>query len=144
MEDGLRVLVVDEEGGRRELYERVLAEQGYDVVVVEDSKKAVQEVKRQNFNLAFIEVEMPRMVGLLTSMALKEIHPDLEVVMMAGYGVEEQLRQVIRAGIRDSLTQPMEALEIISNLDSSRHCEPHYPGEAISFLDCHAPFSRSQ
>ena len=82
---------------------------------------------------------MPRMVGLLTSLALKEIRPDLEVVMMAGYGIEEQLRQVLRAGIRDCLTQPVEALEIISNLGIQETNSYTIPEESkeeagISFL----------
>ena|SRR3972149_7692654 len=117
MKDGLRVLVVDEEKERRALYEKVLSEQGHDVVAVEDGRGAVREIKRQEFNLAFVEVEMPRMVGLLTSLAIKEICPDLEVVMMAGYGIEEQLRRLLKTGIRDCLSQPVQALDIISNLE---------------------------
>jgi PAS domain S-box-containing protein len=81
-----RILVVDDEEHVREMICRMLDNLGYDVEYVESGQEAIDLVKKEEvFDLIVLDMNMPTMSGKETFFKLKEVQPDLRVVISTGY-----------------------------------------------------------
>jgi two-component system, cell cycle sensor histidine kinase and response regulator CckA len=80
------ILVVDDEEHVREMICRMLDTLGYEVEFVESGQEAIDLVKKSPaFDLVVLDMNMPTMSGKETFFKLKEISPDLRVVISTGY-----------------------------------------------------------
>ncbi len=105
---GKHVLYVDDEEAIILLMSRLLERQGYRVSGYTDQLEALAAVRAnpEQFDLAVTDYNMPGMTGLEVAQALKEIRPDLPVVMASGYITEELRAQAPAAGIRELIYKP--------------------------------------
>jgi signal transduction histidine kinase/CheY-like chemotaxis protein len=88
------VLVVDDESLVREVARRSLERQGYEVLLAANGPEAVEIVRDQGdrIRLVVLDLSMPGMSGEDTLPRLREIRPDLEVMVSSGYSRAEALR----------------------------------------------------
>jgi DNA-binding response OmpR family regulator len=61
-----RVLLVEDESNQRLLYERELTKEGYEVVLAEDGKEALDKLREQRPDLVVLDLCMPGMDGIET------------------------------------------------------------------------------
>jgi PAS domain S-box-containing protein len=96
---GVRILVVDDEAGVREVMQRGLSAEGYGVLLAGDGREALAEVERAGgaVDLVLSDVAMPRMSGTAMADALAERYPHIPVVWISGYPPETALRGGPRA-----------------------------------------------
>jgi len=59
-----RILIVDDDGGLRDLYEEELIEEGYNVLTARDGKEALQKLETENIDLVVLDIVMPKMDGM--------------------------------------------------------------------------------
>jgi PAS domain S-box-containing protein len=90
------ILVVDDEVGVREVAERMLQEIGFSTISAQDGRQALAILEQNGKRVTgvLLDVSMPHMGGQETLVRLRDIHPDLPVIMMSGYteqAVAEQL-----------------------------------------------------
>ena len=78
----VRILVVDDELVMRNLFTDILEEEGYEVTVVNHGKEAQEIVQREEFDIAFVDVHMPVMDGVKTLYTLRDIAPNIAIIMM--------------------------------------------------------------
>ncbi len=79
-----RILVVDDERGPRESMRMILKDK-YQVITVDQAKKALEEINKHNIDLAILDIKMPEMDGIELLAAIKKIDPGVEVLMVTGY-----------------------------------------------------------
>ena len=105
---GKRVLYVDDEEAIVFLMQRLLERQGFRVSGYTDPREAVEAVRANpnDFDLAVTDFSMPGMNGLVVACALREIRPDLPVVLASGYITEELRKNAPAAGIRELIYKP--------------------------------------
>lgn len=108
------ILVVDDEKVIRDLFKRVLGLKGYSVTVAESGKKAVEKLKKEEFNIAFIDIVMPEMDGVETFKAIKEINPEITGVMMTAFAVHDKIEKAAQHGAIDYLYKPFDIVEIMT------------------------------
>ena len=77
-----RILLIDDDDMVRSLILTVLQDAGYDVAVAVDGLEALDQVRRQAFDLVLCDVFMPRLDGIATLTELRRIDERLPVVMM--------------------------------------------------------------
>jgi signal transduction histidine kinase len=85
------VLVVDDEGGVRDTAARILEHAGYTVLAARDGQDGVRvftEYQRR-IDAVVLDLTMPRMGGLEAARVLRGVRPDLPVVLMSGFSVDE-------------------------------------------------------
>ena len=101
--EGKRVLYVDDEESIVSLMTRLLGRRGYRVTGYTDPRKALEAVRANpdQFDLAVTDYNMPGMSGLEVAQALREIRPDLPVILISGYITEELQRDAPAAGVRE-------------------------------------------
>lgn len=83
-----RVLVVDDERDLLAILAFELRQEGYDVTAVDNGAAAVEAARLQGFSAAITDLRMPGMDGLATMKALKEIDPDLPIIVATGFASE--------------------------------------------------------
>lgn len=113
-----RVLLVDDDDLVLRSVATFLRGHGYNVVTAESGQKAVEEIKKLNFDLLIIDVRMPGMDGIETVKKIREFHaqnnrPDLPEIIISGYIDPEAQRQAAQLGITDYLHKPFAINEFI-------------------------------
>ena len=78
------ILVIDDDPAIRELLSTILEADGYEVVTAQSGEEAIGWLRRQHFELAITDLIMPGMDGIQTLTALKDLAPDLEVLILTG------------------------------------------------------------
>ncbi len=98
-----------------------LQTKGYEVVSVSNGSDAIEECKRQSFDLVLLDEMMPGLTGLETLQQIKEISPDTPVVMVTKSEEEDIMNQAIGAKIADYLIKPVNPNQILLTLKKNIH-----------------------
>jgi PAS domain S-box-containing protein len=82
----LSILVVDDEPSVRETLAEMLAMMGHHVLLADGGQSALQSLATNNCDLVFTDLAMPEMDGWETSREIRKRWPDMNIVMVTGYG----------------------------------------------------------
>lgn len=107
-----KILVVDDEEVMRTSLSEWLKEDDYEPVAVESGIKAIEEVKKQYFNCALVDLKMPELDGIQTMHKLREIQEDIQVVIITAYATVDSAVQAIKEGAYDYIPKPFNPDEI--------------------------------
>lgn len=102
-----KILWVDDEIDLLRSHILFLIEKGYLVDTVTNGEDALSEVKEKNFDLIFLDEMMTGMGGLETLALIKEIKPDIPVVMVTKSEEESLMNEAIGSKISDYLIKPV-------------------------------------
>ena len=108
MSEKLRILVVDDQKVIGDLFEFTLGYSGHVITVVDNAKDAIEKIKTEDFDVAFLDIVMPDKDGVEALREIRQIAPRLPVVMMSGYSVEERKQQAKSLGVVTCLKKPFE------------------------------------
>ena len=102
------VLVVDDEAGVRSLAHRVLEHLGYTVILAEHGGQALELVERSPdpFSLVLLDLAMPVLDGADTAARLREMQPDLPIVVMSGLADQDALRRLDNVRVAGFVPKP--------------------------------------
>jgi CheY-like chemotaxis protein len=108
------ILVVDDDDDFRNSMSCMLEIQGYKVSTAANGLEAIKIAGQKKHNIAFVDIKMSVMDGLTTSIKLKEVNPDILIVMMTGYRdeVKEIVEEASERGIKKCLYKPFNAAEL--------------------------------
>lgn len=111
------VLLAEDEESLRELGARVLTRAGFEVVLACDGQAAVEIFRSdpQAIAAAVFDYSMPRMNGEEAFLALREIRPEIPVVIWTGYGRSEAVARLGDAGAA-ILQKPVFAKDLIATV----------------------------
>jgi CheY-like chemotaxis protein len=115
------VLVVDDEEVVRKLAKNALERQGYEVLVAEDGETAIEVVRSAGSRIRVVVLDsgLPGMSGGETLPHLRELNPDLKVIVSSGYSEEEALRLFQNARISGFIKKPFVAQDLARALKSA-------------------------
>lgn len=108
-----KVLVVDDDPVVGRSFERVLSGKGYAVITARDGEEALRKLNAEAYDVVFTDIKMPGMSGLEVAERVKASQPWLPVVIVTGYGTEENEARAEAAGVAEFLRKPLspEAIE---------------------------------
>lgn len=112
-----RALVIEDNELVRETLKAMLEFLGFEVVVAEDGKKAVEEfnsaVNSKNpFDVVFVDLVMPEMSGKEVMEKLKEIDPDVNALISSGYSNDKSIAEYEKLGFKGILNKPYTLQEL--------------------------------
>lgn len=90
-----------------------LEQKGYHMTPVNSGSDALEEIDHNQFDLVFLDENMPGMTGLETLNYIKSTHPSLPVVMITKNEAEEIMEEAIGAKIADYLIKPLNPHQIL-------------------------------
>jgi CheY-like chemotaxis protein len=90
----------------RETHEEVLVAGGHEVVSVGSATQALEECRRQQFDVVITDQSMPGMSGLELAREVKRLRSDLPVILFSGWAMQELEEKVKQSGIDHILLKP--------------------------------------
>jgi signal transduction histidine kinase len=102
-----RLLVADDEIGPRESV-RVVFRDEYEVAAASCGAEAIAYVRQNPVDIAVLDIRMPDLTGIDVLKALKQIDPNIEVIMLTAYETLDTARDAIRYGASDYLNKPFD------------------------------------
>ena len=109
------VLVVDDELLLREVIKDYLDKNDYNVFEAANGRKALEIIKSQIIDFAFIDIKMPGMSGLVLIEKLKEIAPNLKVAIITAFPSLETVDKADSLGVCEYLVKPFK-IEIVKEV----------------------------
>ena len=102
------ILMVDDEEMVLDVGARVLKKLGYTVLESNNGRHAVAlyEKLQDKINLVVLDIVMPDMGGAEVYDRLKEINPDVKVLLSSGYSIDDQAREIMERGCDDFIQKP--------------------------------------
>jgi nitrogen-specific signal transduction histidine kinase/ActR/RegA family two-component response regulator len=112
--NGERILYVDDDEALVFLMNRMLKRLNYSVAAFQDSREALEAFRADpmGFDLVITDMSMPHLDGIEIVNALKEIRPDVPIVMVTGYIRPQDLEQTKNLGIAQLIQKPETAQEM--------------------------------
>lgn len=107
--DGERaqILVVDDENGPRQAL-RMLLKEEYDVHIASGVDAALDIIRDEDIDLIISDVRMPKKTGVDLLREAKEILPDVQVIMLTGYGQLETAVKAVEYGALSYMEKPFD------------------------------------
>lgn len=112
MAENVRIMIVDDERGVRDSFEMILKIKDYEVRTFENGESAISSLKKDMFDMAFVDLKLPGMDGIEVLKKIKEIDAGIEVVIVTAYASESTHSNAITLGALEYLRKPFLMEEI--------------------------------
>jgi len=103
-----RILVVDDERSMRELLAIVLRREGYEVLLAENGRAAIDLLEREPVDILISDIKMPDLSGVDVLRAAKKIDQDILGIMITAFASTETAVEAMRLGACDYLSKPFD------------------------------------
>ena len=108
----MKILVVDDEEGARELFNTILTDEGYEVSLASGGEEALAQFKSNPFNLVITDIKMPVMDGLQLLQEIRKIGSKTDVIMVTAYGEVESYLKAMSLGAAEYINKPIRIKEL--------------------------------
>jgi two-component system, NtrC family, response regulator PilR len=102
------LLIVDDELGMRQFLTHLLQREGHVVRVAENGQVALAQLQQQAPDLIISDIRMPDMSGVDLLRSAKELHPEVEVIMMTAFANVDTAREAFLIGAYDFVQKPFD------------------------------------
>jgi two-component system phosphate regulon response regulator OmpR len=146
-----KILMVDDDARIRELLQRYLTEQGFEIKTVADAKEMDVALNNENYDLLVLDLMLPGEDGLAICRRLRANNMSTPVIMLTARGDEVDRIIGLEMGADDYLPKPFNPRELLARINAVMRRHEHSPEsevntrtDAISFGDfLFDPSSRS-
>jgi CheY-like chemotaxis protein len=114
--DKMTILWVDDEIDLLKPHMIFLKEKGYDVMTANNGHDAIEIIKNKDFDIVFLDEQMPGLSGIETLLKIKGDKPNLPVVMITKTEEETIMEDAIGSNISDYLIKPVNPNQILLSL----------------------------
>jgi two-component system, NtrC family, response regulator HydG len=106
-----QILIIDDHDSMREGLELLLRRKGNRTLAAESGARGLQLLEEQGADVVITDLKMAHMDGIEVLRAIREKHPDVEVLVMTAYGTIEKAVEAMKLGAADFLTKPFSSEE---------------------------------
>jgi len=111
----LTILLIDDEDPQLQSLKSFLSRRGYEVFTATNGQDGYQTAQKNIIDLVITDSRMPEWSGFTVLKKIKELNPDIDVVMMTAYGTVQDAVQIMKAGAYNYLSKPVD-LDELDNL----------------------------
>jgi len=108
------ILFVDDDRNLCESLSLIMDVKGYYTEMAFTAKTAIEKIEARWFNLAVVDIKLPDMTGLDLLARIKEICPDMAVIVVTGYTSSENAVQALNLGASAYITKPVDMDELLA------------------------------
>ena len=116
-----KILVIDDEEVVRTLFKETLEELGHKVTVAKTGHKGLELVEQRDFDLVFLDLKMPGMVGDELFGRIKAIKPKLLVTIITGFPDSGMMARALAQGPFGVMNKPFGESDIITAVANFLH-----------------------
>lgn len=113
-----KILIVDDEKDMLALLKRIILEgTDHELITETDPLRAFELFRSDGFDLVITDLKMPKMDGIKLLEAIKDINPDVSIIILTAYATIETAVEAIQKGAYDYLTKPFRRERILLTID---------------------------
>ncbi len=111
-ENGVSLMIVDDDENMREILAKVLAQEGYTIRQAPHAEAALQELRREPVDVVLSDIRMPGMDGLAFLQQARRSFPEVTVIMMTAFGSVDSAVEAMKQGAYDYISKPFKMDEV--------------------------------
>lgn len=116
---GPKVLLVDDEEDFVEALAERMQSRGYAVETAADGEQAIAKAAAQAFDVIFLDLAMPGLDGIETLKRLKQIDPELQVILLTGRATVRKGIEAMKLGALDLLEKPADIKQLVAKIEEA-------------------------
>jgi len=116
-----RILVVDDEPQILGLLSTLFGEHGWEVTGAGSGAEGIEKLEHGQFDVILTDLVMPGESGIDLLRASKEIHPDVEVILMTGFATADTAIEAMRSGAFHYLVKPLKIEEVLNLVEKAHN-----------------------
>jgi DNA-binding NtrC family response regulator len=117
-----KVLLVDDEKEFIETLAERMQNRGMDVSSTTSAVEALKMAEEESFDAIILDLKMPEMDGIEVLAALKERHPELQVILLTGHATVQKGIEAMKLGAMDFLEKPFD-IKVLSEKIKKAHTQ---------------------
>ena len=112
MAEKLKILVTDDSKLLRKKSRGELEELGCEVIEAENGKEAIMQDLKEQPDGVILDIVMPEVGGIEALQVIKEVSPELPIIMLSSAGTTQKLKQTLELGALDFIQKPYGSEQI--------------------------------
>jgi CheY-like chemotaxis protein/glycine cleavage system H lipoate-binding protein len=109
-----RILCVDDEEVILDSFRKILVLDGYSIDTVQVGQEALGLLQSHHYDFVFTDLKMPSMDGVEVTKAVKQMRPDIDVIIVTGYATVETAVECMKLGAMDYVQKPFTEDELLA------------------------------
>lgn len=118
MREKTSILLVDDDVSFTDSLSDILNEKGYSTSAVNSGIDALKKVDEEDFDVIFLDIKMPGMNGVEVYKRMKKIKPQIAVIMMTAFAIEDLIKDALREGAYGILYKPLDVDRVMSMIET--------------------------
>lgn len=115
----LNILIADDDSTTRHVLRLLLREHGHQVVAeAHDGEKAVELCEVHKPDIAFLDINMPRMDGHAAAERIKQATPGVGMIMVTNLPTLDNVQKALQIGISGFVVKPFNATKVVEAIDN--------------------------
>ena len=111
-------MVVDDEVAIRDLIKEVLQLAGFEVTTCEDGLTALNQIRREKFDLIILDVNLPKLDGFALLQKVRESAPAQPIILISARTDKEDVTHGLRLGADDYIRKPFGIEELVLRVEN--------------------------
>lgn len=112
-----RILVVDDDASLLDLLAKEITRAGFDVELAPDGVEAVAKIQKKRYDMAILDIKMPRMNGLEVLKYIKKHYPAIKVIILTAFADLANAVEAKKNGAEAFIDKPCDVDELIAMMN---------------------------
>ncbi len=108
MTERIKVLMVDDEEQFRTTTSKILSRRGYETTMAASGEEALEILKTSDQDVVILDIKMPGMDGHEALARIKDMRPDIQVIMLTGHGTMDSAKESLKYKAFEYLNKPCD------------------------------------
>lgn len=114
-----RLLIVDDDSDIREMFFEFFDQRGHTVMTARDGVEGYELYKKGKFDLAIVDVDMPRMNGLELTRKIKAENEEFPIILLTAYSHLYNPADVLLLGVEAFLKKPVDIRQLVNIIEQT-------------------------
>jgi two-component system response regulator VicR len=108
-----RLLVVEDDPNLGDILQEYLSMKGYETILCRDGEEGWSKFKKDKFDLAILDIMMPKKDGFTLGKEIKKVQEDLPIIYLTAKNLKEDIIEGLKIGADDYITKPFSMEELL-------------------------------
>ena len=115
--ENIKILIAEDHEVNQQLFKTILTNIGYNTTIASNGIEAFEAVKKDDFDLIFMDVHMPKMNGYEATMKIREYGVKVPIIAVTASAIKGEREKCLDSGMTDFLTKPFKKRDLIPVLN---------------------------